>query len=201
MAVHPLRDGRYVVETEGGTYVVDLEGRTCTCPDHAIRGARCKHLRRVAIEVTAGLVPAPGERRGVCAVCGRETFVPRTATGPALCERHARDPGDVVRDRESGSLLVVVGTTERRADEVRTDEGRPVAEYGTNAAYGAHEPVFECVYLDSLRPAAGGDGDTTTVKRYSFPAGRLRDGGVADDVAAAVPERTPARRERPAPTP
>ena len=59
MTVRPLRDGRYVVETEGGTYVVDLDARECTCPDHAVRGATCKHLRRVAIDVTEDRVPAP----------------------------------------------------------------------------------------------------------------------------------------------
>jgi hypothetical protein len=173
MAVRPLRDGRYVVETAGGTYVVDVERRSCTCPDHAIRGARCKHLRRVAIEVTERLVPAPGERRAVCAVCGRETFVPTTAAGPALCPRHAVAPGDVVRDAETGSLLLVVGARRARADAVRTDEGRRVADYPTNADYGAHEPVFDCVYLDGLRPA-GGDVDPGSARRYSFPAGRLR---------------------------
>jgi hypothetical protein len=174
MAVRPLRDRRYVVETEGGTYVVDLEGGTCTCPDHAIRGARCKHLRRVAVEVTEGRVPAPGERRATCAVCGRETFVPATAAGPALCERHAFAVGDVARDRETGSLLVVVAVRGRRADAVRTDEGRLVSEYETNAAYGRHEPVLDCVYLASAPRVAGDVVDVDGAKRYSFPASRLR---------------------------
>jgi hypothetical protein len=173
MAVRPLRDRRYVVETEGGTYVVDLEAGTCTCPDHAIRGARCKHLRRVAIEVTEGRVPAPGERRATCAVCGRGTFVPATAAGPALCDRHAFAAGDVARDRERGSLLVVVAARDARADAVRTDEGRLVSEYETNAAYGRHEPVFDCVYLASL-PVADDAADVGGAKRYSFPASRLR---------------------------
>jgi hypothetical protein len=175
MAVRPLRDRRYVVETEGGTYVVDLEAGTCTCPDHAIRHARCKHLRRVAIEVTEGRVPAPGERRATCAVCGRETFVPTTAAGPALCDRHAFAVGDVARDRETGSLLVVVAARAARADAVRTDEGRLVSEYETNAAYGRHEPVFDCVYLASV-PVAGDvvDVDVDGANRYSFPTSRLR---------------------------
>jgi len=64
MAVRPLGDGRYVVESAGdATYVVDLEAARCSCPDHEIRGARCKHLRRVAIEVTHGRLPAPGTQR------------------------------------------------------------------------------------------------------------------------------------------
>jgi hypothetical protein len=164
MTVRPLRDRRYVVETDGGTYVVDVERRTCTCPDHAIRGARCKHLRRVAIEITEGRVPAPHERPAACAVCGRETFVPLDATGSHLCDRHAFDPGEVVTDRETGSTLVVVSTTDRRADAVETREGRLVADYETNRAYGRHEPVVEAVYLDDRRPR----------RRYSFPASRLR---------------------------
>ncbi|GAA0514963.1 SWIM zinc finger [Halorubrum aquaticum] len=169
MTVRPLRDRRYVVETDGGTYVVALDSGSCSCPDHEIRGSRCKHLRRVAIEVTEGRLPAPDERIGVCAVCGVETFVPFAASGPRLCERHGFDRGDAVRDRETGKLLVVTHVTERRADEYRTDEGRPIDQYPTNAAYGAHEPVVEAVYAESLGPAHGID----DARRYGFPASRL----------------------------
>ncbi|MFB6280406.1 MAG: SWIM zinc finger family protein [Haloferacaceae archaeon] len=179
MTVRPLRDGRYAVETGGGTYVVALDGGTCTCPDHAIRGARCKHLRRVAMAVTAGRVPAPDERTGACAVCGAALFVPMTADGPRLCDRHERAPGDVVRDRETGGLLVVTGTTGERADEHRTDEGRLVADYPTNDAYGAHEPVVRAVYL----AAAGGD----ETRRYAFPASRLVPVDPAVAARLAVP--------------
>lgn len=178
MTVRPLRDGRYVVETEGGTYVVDLDDGTCTCPDHAIRGARCKHLRRVAMDVSDGHVPAPDQRASACAVCGRRLFVPIRADGAHLCERHDRAPGDIVRDRETGGLLVVTRRTIERADEYRTDEDRLVADYPTNDGYGRHEPVVLAVYL-----AATGDG----VRRYAFPASRLAR--VDADVAArlAVP--------------
>lgn len=172
MVVRPLRDDRYVVETERGTYVVDLDGRSCTCPDHAIRGARCKHLRRVAIEVTEGRVPPPGKRRAVCAVCGDVTFVPTYEQGPHLCERHGFTPGDFVRDRETGSVLVVTAVSHARADEYETEEGRTVADYETNADYGDHEPVVEAVYLESVR-ALGGLDTIGDVKRYGFPASRL----------------------------
>jgi hypothetical protein len=169
MTVRPLRDRRYVVETEGGTYVVALDAGTCSCPDHEIRGERCKHLRRVAIEVTEGRLPAPDERVGVCAVCGVETLVPFAASGPRLCARHDFERGDAVSDRETGKLLVVTRVTDRRADEYRTDEGRAIDEYPTNAAYGAHEPVVEAVYAESLGPAHGID----DARRYGFPASRL----------------------------
>ncbi|WP_251342263.1 SWIM zinc finger family protein [Haloplanus halophilus] len=167
MAVRPLRDGRYAVETEGGTYVVDLDANACTCPDHQLRRARCKHLRRVALEVTARLVPPPGKRTAVCAVCGGRTFVPTTVEGPALCSRHAVRPGEVVADRETGDRLLVVAEAGARADRVATDEGRLVADYPSNADYGAHEPVVRAVYVDSLRR----DGE---VRTYAFPASRLR---------------------------
>jgi len=169
MTVRPLRDRRYVVETDGGTYVVALDAGTCTCPDHAIRGFRCKHLRRVAMEVTAGSIPAPDERVGVCAVCGAETFVPIDADGSHLCARHSFEPGDVVRDRETDERVVVVSVTTERADAYRTDEGRLVDEYATNAAYGAHEPVVEAVYADAIRPGRG----VADCERYAFPASRL----------------------------
>jgi hypothetical protein len=200
MTVRPLRDGRYVVETAGGTYVVAVDRSTCTCPDSAIRGARCKHIRRVAAEIGAGHVPAPDERERVCAVCGGRAFVPLDADGPALCERHDHAPGDFVRDRETGTLLVVVDAIAERADEARTDEGRIVANYETNAAYGGHEPVFAVRYVDALPsrdetgPASGdrNDPDERSVdaegRRYLFPASRLRpvelDTGGAEDPTA-----------------
>lgn len=173
MVVRPLRDDRYVVETEHGTYVVDLDGRSCTCPDHAIRGARCKHLRRVAIEVNEGRVPPPGKRSAVCAVCGDRTFVPVYERGPQLCETHRFTLGEFVRDRETGSVLVVTDLTAERADEYETEEGRLVADYETNDNYGGHEPVVEAAYLESLR-AVDGVVDLSGVKRYGFPASRLR---------------------------
>jgi len=169
MTVRPLRDRRYVVETDGGTYVVALGAGTCTCPDHAIRGTRCKHLRRVAIEVTAESVPAPAERVGACAVCGAETFVPFDAGGARLCDRHAFAPGEVVRDRETGTRLVIVAVTTERADAYRTEAGRTVAEYVTNADYGPHEPVVEAVYVESVRPGRSAE----DCDRYGFPASRL----------------------------
>ena len=169
MTIRPLRDRRYVVETDGGTYVVALDAGTCTCPDHAIRGSRCKHLHRVAMEVTAGSLPAPDERVGACAVCGAETFVPFDADGSHLCDRHAFDPGAVVRDRETGKRLVVVEVTTERADASRTEEDRAIADYPTNADYGAHEPVVEAVYAESVRPGRS----LADCDRYGFPASRL----------------------------
>ena len=169
MTVFPLRDRRYLVDTAGGTYIVALDVGTCSCPDHEIRGSRCKHLRRVAMAVTEGALPAPDERVSVCAVCGVETFVPLTASGPRLCARHGFARGDAVRDRETGKTLVVTGVTDERTDEYRTDEGRLVDEYPTNAEYGAHEPVVEVVYAESLGPTHGVD----DARRYGFPASRL----------------------------
>ncbi|RLM50916.1 MULTISPECIES: SWIM zinc finger family protein [unclassified Halorubrum] len=169
MTVRQLPDRRYVVDTDGGTYVVALDAGRCTCPDHAIRGARCKHLRRVALSVTAGVVPAPDERVGACAVCGTATFVPADEGGSYLCDAHAFDPGTVVSDRETGDRLVVTAVTTERADEYRTDDGRPLVDYASNAAYGAHEPAVEAVYVSSLRP----DFAPRDARTYAFPASRL----------------------------
>ncbi|WP_348606908.1 SWIM zinc finger family protein [Halobaculum rarum] len=174
MAVYALRDDdRYLVDTEGGTYVVDLGSDTCTCPDHAIRGSRCKHLRRVDMEVGIGRVPAPGERVAACAVCGDGVFVPARETGTFLCGDHRPAVGSFVRDRETDKLLVVTGVTTDRADEYATEEGTLIADYETNADYGNHEPVIEAVYAGNA-PASPGPLDVSGRKRYGFPASRLR---------------------------
>jgi hypothetical protein len=186
MAVWALRDGRYLVAREGRTYVVDAERARCTCPDSTIRGARCKHVRRVAIEIDAGLVPAPDERERACAVCGGAAFVDAEAAGPALCARHDHAPGALVADRETGKLLVVASALGRRADDVRTDEGRVVADYDSNAAYGRHEPTFAARYVD----AASGRRRATPGRTYLFPASRLRPVDV-DSAATRRPGRPP----------
>lgn len=161
MAVTPLGGGRYAVETHhDARYVVDLPRGRCSCPDHALRGERCKHLRRVAIEVTRGLVPAPGSRAADCLACGRETFV-REDTRLPLCEYCTYRPDERVRDRETGDYLVVVGTVDRRADEVRIETlDTTVAAHPTNRAYDPGEPVVEVTYPGSDR-------------HYSFPRSRL----------------------------
>ncbi len=198
MAVWALRDGRYLVDREGRTYVVDAERAACTCPDSAIRGARCKHVRRVAIEIDAGLVPAPDERERPCAVCGGRAFVAVDARGPALCARHDHDPGSLVADRETGTLLVVTEAVDRRADDAHTDEGRLVADYDTNAAYGRHEPVFAARYVDAL-PAGGSRArrPDPAGPRYLFPASRLRP--VDPDPAATDRPSGPTWERRAAP--
>jgi hypothetical protein len=82
----------YDVRTRGDEYRVDLAAGTCECPDYEHREVRCKHLRRVAIEVTAGEVPPPtaprvtehlehpdqgGARYYRCEGCGRESVYER----------------------------------------------------------------------------------------------------------------------------
>mgnify|MGYP006914283395 CR=1 FL=1 len=174
MAVYALRDGdQYLVDTEGGTYVVDLGSDTCTCPDHAIRANRCKHLRRVDMEVGVGRVPAPGERAAACAGCGGGVYVPARETGAFLCGDHRPTVGSFVRDRESDELLVVTGVTAIRADGYRTDDGKRISDYETNVEYGDHEPVIEAVYVgNALR--SPGPLDVSGRRTYGFPASRLR---------------------------
>lgn len=168
MAVRPLGDGRYAVDSHSGaTYVVDLPDGRCTCPDHQIRGERCKHIRRVAIEVTSHRVPPPGKRRATCAQCGVETFVPETSDEPSLCETCTFHPGDVVLDRETGDRLVVDRVTTDRAHEREIDAADcTVAEYETNAGYPRDDLVVEASYLgDVVR--------RESPRVYAFPHSRL----------------------------
>ncbi len=169
MAVTPLGSGRYAVDAQSGNrYVVDLPAHRCTCPDASIRGERCKHLRRVAIEITRREVPPPGKREGQCAACGHDRFLPET--GPALCDDCRFDPGDVARDRETGDLVVVARPTDERADEwVIEGTDRTVASYDTNEGYPPDDPVIEVVY-----PFSGNRQQALSeLKRYAFPHSRL----------------------------
>ncbi|UPV75427.1 SWIM zinc finger family protein [Halorussus limi] len=174
MAVTALGGGVYEVESQtGNTYSVDLLGGRCTCPDHNFRHVRCKHIRRVAMEVTAGLVPPPGKRAVACRNCGDEIFVDETESGPHFCEECNLEPGDTVVDRETGDLLVVIRTTNRRADEVEiTGHDCTVAAYSTNEGYRDDDVVVEAMYPV---PAGLGPDDLepTHLRRYSFPRGRL----------------------------
>lgn len=174
MAVRPLGESRYAVDAESGaTYVVDLTGPSCTCPDNQIRGQRCKHLRRVAIEITSHRVPPPGKTWAVCDACRTETFAAEDAPGPHLCPACHLDPGDVVIDRETGDRLVVRTVTDDRADEVSIDAAETtVADYSTNEGYPSDDLVVEVSYLSDLAS------DRNRERRYSFPLSRLEP---ADD--------------------
>lgn len=174
MAVMPLGGGVYDVTSESGhTYAIDLPGGRCTCPDHVFRQVQCKHLRRVAMEITEGLLPAPGEKAVACANCAKELFVDESANEPQFCEDCALTPGEMIIDRETGDLLVVVRMTDRRADEVEiTGRNCTVAEYPTNEGYSPDDVVVEVLYPipsglrdDELKPHH--------LRRYSFPRGRL----------------------------
>lgn len=168
MAVTPLGGGCYLVESEHGSeYTVDLVERRCTCPDYHFRGAQCKHIRRVAIEITQGRVPPPGKRAADCAHCGRESFVPETAA-PPLCEDCRLEDGEVVVDRETADSLLVRRVRPERAHEAVIGEtGTTVAAHPTNRSYPADDLVVDAVYLgDSVR--------NDDPKEYAFPYSRLR---------------------------
>jgi hypothetical protein len=176
MAVRPLGDGRYAVDSESGaTYVVEPPAGTCTCPDADIRGETCKHLRRVAIEITTRRVPPPGERRDDCAACGEQALVSADGDLP-LCGPCRIEPGDVVDDRETGDRLVVTAVTDDRANGVTVPgAGVTVADYPTNEGYRDDDILIKASYLADIAT----DG---VPRRYSFPRSRLRQ---ADDSAFA----------------
>jgi hypothetical protein len=186
MAVTAIGGGIYEVDSDSGnTYSVDLVDGRCSCPDHQMRGERCKHIRRVALEITGGRVPAPGRRAVDCLGCGREAFV--RDDDPAVCEDCRLPPGTTVRDRETDALLVVVETTGERADEVTVPRqgtlsefeggdgagGGPgettVADYPNNRYYPRGDPVVRAVYPFSGAP----DTPFADLRRYSFPLSRL----------------------------
>ncbi|TYT63662.1 SWIM zinc finger family protein [Natrialba swarupiae] len=184
MSVLSLGDGLYEVESASEhTYLVDLEAGRCTCPDHVFRDVRCKHVRRVAMEITEGRTPPPGEVALACHDCGETVFVDENvaasryrdgadAPGPFYCADHAIAPGDTVRDRETGSRLTVVDVSEYRADavEIRAADCT-VAEYETNEAYDPNVPVVAAVYPHATVKRNGVVPSSLTV--YTFPRTRL----------------------------
>jgi hypothetical protein len=174
MRVTAAGDGTYEVWSPSGrVYDVDLDAARCTCPDHRFRDVRCKHLRRVAIDVTLGDVPAPGERDATCAACGEPFFAARDDADPVYCGDCTLAPGETVLDRETGDLVVVVESTDDRAGEVRiADRGWTVADHHSNGEYDRDDRVVDVLYPldrgvtpDEITPA--------DLKRYSFPRGRL----------------------------
>lgn len=171
MAVHSLGE-RYVVESQSGArYVVDPTKGRCSCPDARMRDETCKHLRRVALEITTGRVSPPGEHP-ICRSCGAETG--SADEPPVLCSACELGPGDIVLDRETGDRLVVVGVSPRRADEVEiAPTETTVAAHPSNSGYPPGDPVVEAVYAADV--ARRDD-----PRRYAFPLARLEP---ADDAA------------------
>lgn len=185
MAVRPLGRGRYEVEGHSGNvYLVDLDRSVCTCPDHEFRDARCKHLRRVAIEITEGRVPPPGVRLTLCANCDDELTAPEGSPRPHLCADCRIDPGDLVLDRESGDPLIVVAVLDERADAVAIPgTGTSVASYPGNRRYPADDLVVMVIYPGSVRSAARRGTQPT---RYAFPLSRLSRLGAANPAHTTV---------------
>lgn len=179
MRVLALGRGQYAVEGESGNeYLVDVEAGRCSCPDHAIRGVRCKHMRRVALEITAGRVAPPSWVASTCASCGGFALVPPGASEPHLCATHRLRVGERARDRETGEVVLVVTVSPLRADEVTVPGTETsVAAYETNAGYPDSDPVVGAVYPSVRVTDAGARPGSLRV--YSFPVSRLErvDGG------------------------
>ncbi|MFB6224478.1 MAG: SWIM zinc finger family protein [Haloarcula sp.] len=169
MAVHPRSGSTYAVATESdSTYLVDIAQRSCSCPDNRLRGEHCKHLRRVAIEITARRVAPPGKQRANCDACGTVTFVSGDAPTPHLCSHCRLDTGDIVQDRETGNRLVITAVTDSLAGEWTIEAiDETVADYDTNDGYPTDDLVVLAAYLSD---AVG----TTDPKKYAFPLSRLR---------------------------
>ncbi|APW97190.1 hypothetical protein CHINAEXTREME_05130 [Halobiforma lacisalsi AJ5] len=181
MSVLPLGDGLYEVESASdNTYLVDLEAGRCTCPDHVFRGGRCKHVRRVAIEITEGRTPPPGEIALECHDCDAPVFVDEDeAIEPAYCDEHAIYPGAPVVDRETGDRLTVVDVSEYRADAVEIPAAdRTVADYWTNEDYDPDVPVVGAVYPHANVKSNGVV--PSSLKVYVFPRTRLEKAADTD---------------------
>jgi hypothetical protein len=56
--------GKYVVQTDSGSYQVDVAEGSCNCDDWKFRKPDdgCKHVRRVRLELACGRIPRPDGR-------------------------------------------------------------------------------------------------------------------------------------------
>lgn len=189
MAVRPFGDD-YLVESEaGGTHYVSLDERSCSCADQG-GDRRCKHIRRVAIEINLGRLPAPAGQQTSCDACGADLERPATADPPHLCADCAVEVGDVVVDREGdpATPLLVVSHVGYRADRVAIPSADcTVAEYPGNGSYDPDDPVVEVIYPDSITPGE-------PPQRYRFPVTRLTSPPDREDRQATLPETVPGWR-------
>lgn len=182
MAVKPF-GGAYLVDAEDeGTQFVRLGDGACSCGG-GDGDDRCKHLRRVAIEINLGRVPPPSGRSISCQGCASAVDVSVADDPPHLCPDCAVAPGDLVVDREgdaSTPLLVVSGPGLPAEDVTVPGTDVTVAAYDCNDEYRARAPVVEAVFPQSVstdRPP----------RRYLFPVPRLAKPDSLDE------EETPRR--------
>jgi hypothetical protein len=82
MTIQALLDGRYqVIAQSGQTYFVTPDTNTCSCPDPA---SKCKHLRRVKLDIAFGELPHPVDCPTDAELAAREPArAPSTPTLPS----------------------------------------------------------------------------------------------------------------------
>jgi predicted nucleic acid-binding Zn finger protein len=50
MIVETISKHQFKIIGETDKYVVDLDAKTCTCPDYKFRGRICKHLKFLGVQ-------------------------------------------------------------------------------------------------------------------------------------------------------
>jgi hypothetical protein len=175
MTVSPFGDA-YLVDCQEETRYVTLGPGECSCGQAAPEDP-CEHVRRIAIEINLGRVPAPGERTADCSGCGRPVAVTAADSPPPLCPECHLAPGDVVVDieGETETPLLVVSEPGRPADMVTVHgEEQTVAEHPTNDGFPPDSPVVEAIYPQAVST-------DREPRRYLFPLARLRTPTALDD--------------------
>lgn len=152
--------GIYEVEgTSGTTYRVDITTRSCTCPDadqHAPDGG-CKHVRRVALELEAGIIPRPdGKLPDVATSLGEvdtpfAEFVERVGGRLDNGDSPKKGSSETIVDYQQEQAAIIDAMQEREESIARLQAEIEALEFVAETLETLADPDAE-FSLDAIRP-------------------------------------------------
>jgi hypothetical protein len=143
MTIRALLDGRYqVIAQSGQTYFVDLTSGTCSCPDLA---PKCKHLRRVKLDIACGELPHPDECPTDADLAASEPSRTLSTPTPATPLADGGQPADTDHESETvqPSLVICRAISDRIQDLEREIDCSRAELHDLQTALAVIEDVTE----------------------------------------------------------